>query len=662
MLRASRLPGSIMNPLTTAAVGVHPLDSLTGREVRASAQILKEREGLDDAWRFVSIVLHEPHKQRLRDWVEGDLVPREAFLVLRDRTTRTTHEAVVSISDEEVLRFEQIEGAQAAITSEEFMQTEEVVFRSPEWRAAVRARGVVDVELCMLDPWSAGWVGLQDDPSAHRICRPLTWVRVGSADDNGYARPIEGLQVVVDLDLMEVVEVIDHGVTPLPPKNGNYVPELMLGDPTNVPAIDALRDDLKPIEITQPEGPSFTVTDGLVEWQKWKLRIGFNGREALVLYDIAYQDGEVLRPICHRASISEMYIPYADRQPTQSTKNVFDMGEYGLGWLANSLTLGCDCLGEIRYFDGVVNDQDGNPMVIPNAICLHEEDAGIGWKHTDFRTEKAEVRRLRRLVISCICTVGNYEYGFFWHLYTDGTMELKIKLTGCLTTNALPVGGTSPYGQVLAPGLYGPHHQHFFNVRLDMEVDGARNRVVEVNSVAEPMGPDNPLGGYWRLQRTVLETESAARRSINPLTGRVWRIENPSVENGVGDPTAYTLTPGHNVAAMAHPDGIVGRRGGFIAHHLWVTPYEPSERFAAGDYPNQHPGGAGLPAWTAADRPIDNEDIVLWYTIGCHHVVRTEDWPVMPVIEAGFQLRPTGFFDANPALDMPRSTPGGHCC
>ncbi|WP_353864850.1 copper amine oxidase [Svornostia abyssi] len=323
-------------------------------------------------------------------------MPRQAFIVFRNRETRGTYEAVVDLTNGTVLRHERMEGVQASITGEEFMATEDTVRASPEWQEAMRKRGVEDFSMCMLDPWSSGYFGPEDHPSRRRICRPLTWVRSGDPDDNGYARPVEGLQVVVDLDEMKVVEVIDHGVVPLPPRPGNYYPDLAMGDPENVPVMDGMREDVKPIEITQPEGASFTVDGSLVTWQKWQVRIGFNSREALVLYDIAYQDGDTLRPICHRASLGEMYIPYADPQPTQSTKNVFDMGEYGIGWLANPLELGCDCLGEIKYFDGVVNDQDGEPVVIPNAICMHEEDYGIGWKHTDFRTEKVEVRRLRR--------------------------------------------------------------------------------------------------------------------------------------------------------------------------------------------------------------------------------------------------------------------------
>ncbi len=241
------------------------------------------------------------------------------------------------------------------------------------------------------------------------------------------------------------------------------------------------------------------------------MRVGFTPREGLVLHDLSY-DG---RPIIYRASLAEMFIPYGDPAPTHRYKNVFDQGEYGVGGLANSLTLGCDCVGEIFYFDGVVNDQDGGPIVIPNAICLHEEDHGIGWKHTDFRTEEVEVRRRRRLVISSISTVGNYEYGYFWYLYTDGTIEYEVKLTGVISTGAVAPGTRPEHGTLVAPGLYGPHHQHFFCVRLDMAVDGNANSVVQLDSEPLPYGPENPTGTAWVTKRTVLASEAQARGRVD---------------------------------------------------------------------------------------------------------------------------------------------------
>jgi primary-amine oxidase len=649
-----------MNPATAAveAATTHPLEPLSAAEIAAAASILREELGLDERSRFVFIMLHEPPKDAVHGWTPESAVPREAELIVRERGRAGVLEAVVSLTEGKVLRSERRDGVQAPISEEEFMASEEIVLNDPRWQEAMRKRGVEDFSLAMLDPWAASYTGPEDDPSRRRICRPLTWVR-SEPGEHGYARPVEGLIAEVDLDAMEVIGVIDHGVVPLPPKPGNYTPELMARE-GNVPAFSGLRDDVKPIEITQPEGASFSVDGHEVRWQKWRLRIGFNGKEGLTLHEVGYEDQGRVRPILHRASLSEMFVPYGDPAPTHVNKNVFDMGEYGIGWLANSLTLGCDCLGEIQYFDGVVNDQDGNPRTIENAICLHEEDAGIAWKHTDFRTEEVEVRRLRRLVVSTIATVGNYEYGYFWYLYNDGTIEYELKLTGVISTGAVPEGERPRHGTLVAPGLYGPHHQHFFCVRLDMEVDGDRNSVVEVDSEPLPMGPENPTGTAWVTKRTVLERESDAQRIIDPLRGRYWRIENPAVENGVGDPVAYKLLPGDNVLPMSDAGSGQAARAGFTRKHVWVTPFTEDERYAAGDYPNQHPGGEGLPDWTQADRPVADTDLVLWYTFGAHHVVRPEDWPVMPVTHIGFKLKPSGFFDGNPALDVPPTDPA-HC-
>lgn len=654
-----------MNPLALVPeTTTHPLEPLTAEEVARAATILKTERELDDNWRFVFIMLHEPPKDAVRAWApDGDCptVPREAAVTLRDRTSRGTYEALVSLSEGRVLDLHRVDGVQAPVSAEEFMACEEIVQADPRWQAAVALRGVTDFSLCMIDPWASSYTEPADDPGTRRILRPLTWVR-SQPGDHGYARPVEGLITIVDLDEMAVVDVIDHGVVALPEHPGNYTPEL-LTQPGNVPAFTQLRDDVKPIDITQPEGASFTTDGHHVSWLKWSVRIGFNAKEGLVLHDVAYQDGDTLRPILKRASLSEMYVPYGDPAPTHQFKNVFDMGEYGLGWLANPLTLGCDCLGDITYYDGVVNDQDGNAVTIPNAICMHEEDAGIGWKHTDFRTEEVEVRRLRRLVISMIATVGNYEYGYFWYLYTDGTIEYEVKLSGVLSTGAVAPGEKPKHGVLLAPGLYGPHHQHFFCVRMDMEVDGPDNTVVEVDSVPLPIGPENPVGTAWVTERTPLTTEGEAQRIIDPFKARAWRIENPNKTNLVGDPVAYKLIPGDNVLPMAHQDSQQAPRSGFAHKHVWVTAYDPRERFAAGDYPNQHPGGEGLPKYAAADRPIENTDIVLWYNFGAHHVVRPEDWPVMPVTHIGFKMKPSGFFDGNPSLDMPPSAPrtGHHC-
>jgi primary-amine oxidase len=638
----------------TLTTTVHPLEPLTAGEIVTAAAVLRAEQGLGQSARFVFVTLHEPPKSAVLGWTpDGAPLPREAHVVLYDRAARTTHEAVVSLTDRAVVSWTPVEGVQPPIMAEEFTSCEAIVQADPRWQEAMRRRGIEDFSLAMIDPWASSWTGPEDDPSARRIARPLTWVR-SAPGEHGYARPVEGLVVVVDLDAGEVVEVADHGVVPLPPRPGNYE-EPWLFEPGNVPAVEGYRTDVAPISITQPDGPSFTVDGHAVTWLGWRLRIGFTPREGLVLHQLGYAG----RPIVHRASLAEMYVPYGDPAPTHRFKNVFDQGEYGVGWLANSLTLGCDCVGHIHYFDGVVNDNDGSPVTIPNAVCMHEEDAGIAWKHTDFRTGAVQVRRRRRLVISTIVTVGNYEYGYFWYLYTDGTIEYEVKLTGVISTGAVAPGEVPAHGTLVAPGLYGPHHQHFFCVRLDMTVDGVANTVVEVDSAPSPPGPANPHGNAWQTHRTVLTSETVAQRDLDASKARYWKIESAERTSALGAPTAYALMPGANVPPMYSAEALFAERAGFTQHQLWVTAADDTQRYASGDYPNQHPGGQGLPAYVAGDRPLEGQDVVVWYTFGAHHVVRPEDWPVMPVSTVGFMLKPSGFFDGNPSLDLPPSAP--HC-
>lgn len=641
----------------STGVAAHPLEPLSAEEIAEAARLLRELKDLGTTARFVFIAPHEPPKADVLAWRPGDEpLPREAAVTLYERSERMTFEAVVSLSAGELVSWRAVPGVQPSIMFEEFNACEDIVRAAPRWQEAMRRRGVTDFSLAMIDPWASSWTGPEDDPAARRIARPLTWVR-REPGEHGYARPVEGLIVVVDLDAGAVVEVTDHGVVPLPAKSGNYAAPWQF-EPDNVPAYPAYRDDVRPIEITQPDGPSFTVDGYAVSWQRWRLRIGYTPREGLVLHQVEYDDRGTPRPVIYRASLSEMYVPYGDPAPTHRFKNVFDQGEYGIGWLANPLALGCDCVGHIHYFDGVVHDQDGTPVTIPNAVCLHEEDAGIAWKHTDFRSGAVEVRRRRRLVISNIVTVGNYEYGYFWYLYNDGTIEYEVKLTGVISTGALAPGERPKHGTLVAPGLYGPHHQHFFCMRLDMSVDGPVNRVVEIDSQPSPPGPDNPHRNAWETVRTVLASESVAQRDGDAARARYWRVENPGANSALGEPTGYALMPGANVPPMYSPDALFAPRAGFARHQLWVTAYDPAQRFAAGDYPNQNPGGDGLPAYAAADRPLDGADLVVWHTFGAHHVVRPEDWPVMPVSTVGFMLKPSGFFDGNPALDLP---PSNHC-
>jgi primary-amine oxidase len=630
------------------------LAPLSGDEITAAREIVFASGRADvpaDALRFAYMGLCDPPKELVRAFDRGQKVDvdRRVRVVLLQGPVADVTEVIVSVTRGEVDRWEAVRDVRPPLQIEESIHVLAALHEHPEWNAALDRRGIVDRSLVQIDPWPAGAFGLPHE-EGRRITRCLAYLRE-SPGDNGYARPLEGLLAFVDMGRGEVLEVVDLGVVPFPPKSGSYYPE------DNGP----LRSDLKPLEITQPEGPSFEVEGNLVRWQKWSLRLGMDPLEGLVLYTVGYEDGGRVRPVLYRASVSEMVVPYGHPGPMHAWKSAFDAGEWGLGRMANSLTLGCDCLGEIRYFDDVFADEKGKPRTRPNAICMHEEDYGILWKHVDLVSGRTEVRRSRRLVVSSIATVGNYEYGFYWYFYLDGTIQLEVKLSGIMSTMAVANGDAGEHAKMVAPGLAAPYHQHLFNVRLDVEVDGPDNVVFEVDAAGagEPGTAENPWGNVFGSTATLLETELEAQRDVDPSHSRAWRIANRSARNVVGEPTAYKLLPASTPTLLAHPDSSVGRRAAFATHNLWVTPFDPEERRAAGDYPNQHRGGAGLPDWTAQDRAIVDTDIVVWHTFGVTHIPRPEDWPVMPVEYTGFSLVPFGFFDRNPALDVPPSA--DHC-
>jgi len=455
------------------------------------------------------------------------------------------------------------------------------------------------------------------------------------AGQNLYAHPVEGVVAHVNLTTKKVIDFLDIDRTaPVSRANADLDPR-------------ALRPAPAPLVVSQPNGPGFRIEDGEVHWQKWRFRYALHPREGVVLHTVGYEDGGKVRSVMYRGSLSEMVVPYGDPTAGWFFRNSFDVGELGLGVTASPLRVGVDCPANCTVLDAVLADNDGQPRVIPGAIALFERDGGVEWKHAD------NVRRSRELVLAYWSQPGNYEYGFEWVFHQDGALEMRAMLTGIMAAKGVADGAHDPYSHVVAPNLAAPHHEHFFAFRLDMDVDGQSNRVMELNTAAMPAGPKNPYGGGFTMEETPLRTEHDAERQLNLASSRRWLVESTTATNALGHPTGYLLLPGENSLPFAQPDSWVRKRAGFLNAHLWVTPYSDSERYAAGDFPNQSKGGDGLPKWTSANRSVDGRDVVLWYVMGITHNPRPEDWPVMPVYEAGFKLLPVGFFASNPAMDLP---------
>lgn len=430
-------------------------------------------------------------------------------------------------------------------------------------------------------------------------------------------------------------------------KPAEYVPEL-LDRP--------LRTDLKPINVVQPEGTSFKVhSDNLVEWQNWRFRLGFTPREGAVLHDVCYGN----RPILYRLSFSEMTVPYGDPRPPFHRKQAFDFGDGGVGRAANNLKLGCDCLGAIHYFDSWITDKEGKPTLAKNVVCLHEEDNGIGWKHTNFRTDRAVVTRMRELVIQFIVTLANYEYVFVYKLDLAGGITVETRATGIVSVVSIDEGKKSEYGNIVSPGVLAQNHQHIFAVRIDPSIDSyaeGDTAVVLEESHPVPMNPKtNPYGNGYEIRRNQIERVMYA--DAEPRYNRTVRMENVEKTNPIsGKNVSYKFIPAATQLLLADENSTQAARAPYAKHHLWFTGHRDGEFWAAGEFTNQskkEEGGVKA-MLERGDWFIDGPDQpnganghvngdydskkkgqkstpVIWNVFGLTHNPRVEDWPVMCV-------------------------------
>ncbi|QDU28149.1 Copper methylamine oxidase precursor [Anatilimnocola aggregata] len=647
--------------MTCAAESLHPLLPLTEAELNRSVDLICAGHGKRGELLFPMLALQEPTKQELHGLAAGKSVPRRASAVVLDRQARRSYEATVDLAAGKLTSWQELPGIHPTVLLEEYERVANIVRADPLWQAAMKKRGIEKFEQVNLDGWAPGFLSVPGAETA-RLMRVLSFYRGEGV--NAYGRPVEGVIALVNLDTGKVQQLVDTGVVPVSNDPGtdffakNNIP------PRSVP---------KPLLISQPEGPSFEVEGNEIRWQKWRFRYSLHPREGLVLHTIGYEEKEKVRSILHRASVAEMVVPYGDAAANWNWRSAFDQGEYGLGRTCNSLILGQDVPANARLFDTTFVDDYGQPYTKPTSVAIYEQDGGVLWKHYDETSGKVAIRRARQLVIGTVTTVGNYDYGLNWIFHQDGTLEARVDLTGILLVKGVvpqkcekcaavergatgEAKGDQRYGTLVGKSVVAANHQHIFSFRLDFDIDGSGNSVVETSVKPAPAGPDNPAANAFVHLETPLRTEREARRNLNLQEHRRWKVYNPTVTNDLGHFSGYLLEPGSNCVPKLGPTSIIRKRAGYIDHHLWVTQQKDKELHAAGDYPRQRAAGEGLPQWSG-DESLEKQDLVMWYTMTVTHVPRAEEWPVMSAAHSGFSLVPAGFFAQNPALDVPDSVP-----
>ncbi|KAI9831230.1 MAG: hypothetical protein M1819_005158 [Sarea resinae] len=624
----------------------HPLDPLSADEIKqARESVLKARGESVIALHTISLL--EPRKNELVPFLDaehgGQLTsetprPRRSakvsYELIRPDKSREIAESIVDIqAGAEVSHrvFDRIQ--QPSLFKDEFLKFFKICEQSPVFKDALAQYKLPEGFVAVLEPWPYGGPDVGEE--IPRLLQALVFARDtrnGNADSNHYAYPIP-LIPVLDVHKGEIVRVdklatggTDDGLskdtTPADVlehcSGAEYVPELIGTE---------LRADLKPLNVVQPDGPSFKVGSGnLVEWQKWRFRVGFTPREGAVIHDLRY-DG---RSVLYRLSMSEMTVPYGDPRPPYHRKQAFDFGDGGAGRAANNLQLGCDCLGVIKYFDALLVDVSGTPSTFKNVVCLHEQDNGIGWKHTNYRTGRAVVTRNRELVVQFVITLANYEYIFAFKFDQAGGIAVETRATGIVSVTNIDKGKTSPWGNVVNPGVLAQNHQHIFCLRIDPAVDGYTNTVVTEESVPVPTSEEiNPFGNAYRVVTTPIKTSSSLDAS--PSTNLNIKITNQHHLNPISSrPVSYKFSPSPTQLLLAQPDSVMAKRAQFATHHVWVTRYRDGELWAAGEFTNQSQRETGGVAdMVARQDNVEDADVVVWSVFGLTHNPRVEDWPVM---------------------------------
>lgn len=628
-----------------AQVPQHPLDGFTGPEYWTIYEVLRASGHTDSDTRFPFITLHEPPKHEVQSWKPRQEFRREAFVVVKNGPK--TSEAIVDVAGHKLISWTEKPGVQPNLTDEEIFGVDELVKAAPEWQEAMKRRGITDYSTVLCAGITPGYFGTAEEQN-RRLQHITCFDRRGVWEIFG--RPIPGLDIVWDANAHKIVRVSDTGAVPVPQAPANF----------DAASTGKLRDTLTPLSIQQPLGPSFRLAGNQVVWQKWHFHFRVDRRVGLVVSNVQYEDEGKLRSILYEGSLSEMFVPYMDPDKAWYYRTFFDAGEFADGF-STSLVQGADCPDNAVYFQQVYANEKGIPVRVQQAACLFEQDAGgFAWRHSG-DSGLVESRKERNLVLRTIGAFGNYDYALDWIFRQDGSIKVALGATGLdnvkgvnsRTADDAHDGQAGAYGRFIAENTVGVNHDHYFCFRLDFDIDGEANSFVKDVLNVKRLPPDSPRKSVWVPETVVSKTEQQAKLRMEMERPSIWRVVNPNVKNPLGYPVGYQIMPGENAMSLLLPEDYPQRRAGFTDFQLWVTKYNEDERYAAGIYPMQNKGVDGLPAWTKANRPIENTDIVVWYTMGIHHVPHSEDWPVMPTMWLGFELRPYNFFAHNAALDLP---------
>jgi primary-amine oxidase len=622
----------------------HPLDPLTADEIALAVQVAKSDPRFAAA-AFPSVALEEPRKSDVLAWQPGQPVVRRARI--EALTTGSFYELLIDLAARQITSAIERHGVEPSITLSE-IESIKVVLSNAEFKAGLQKRGITDLTKVFCAPFSAGYYG-----SPSQEGRRL--VKVGCFDTrrsttNVFGWPIERLYALVDLRRTAVLSVTDDGVVPIADGDLNY----------DAASVKTVREPRKPVAFAQPLGTNVRIDGHEISWGNWRFHVRVDPRVGTTISLARWRDGETWRSILYQGYLSEMFVPYMDAAYGWQSRTYFDTGEYGAGLLASQLKPGIDCPETASFLPAQFSTDHGEAFTTPNALCVFERGGGEPiWRHFEAINQTYEGRPNVELVVRMAAAIGNYDYLFDWIFNDAAEIEVRVGATGIDALKGVSARKMSDpsaaddtrYGALVAPNLVAVNHDHYFNFRLDLDIDGPGNSVNRDVYRPARLPADSARRSLYVVERQIAETEKAA--TLDSLHDPVrLRVINEHRANGVGNPSSFEVLAFSHAAPMLDPDDWPARRAAFLRHDIWVTPYRADERYAGGQYMLGSHGDDGLAVWAARDRAIRNEDLVVWVNLGMHHLTRAEDLPVTPMMWQSFKLRPNNFFDRNPAIDL----------
>lgn len=629
----------------------HPLNSLSADELKTAYDIIQKSKYAYPNMRFAELRLKQPDKAKVWDYFINDKAFNDSriasFNILKGNQAI---EGEVDLKRKEITQWKVLENTHGMILLDDFETVQTAIENSEDYKKALKKRGINDVKKVIANPLTVGYFGGKDGLNKElNVLKVVSYLDTG--DGNYWAHPIENLVAVVDLNQKKVIRIEEASLIPVPMTDTPYISK-------NTKA------SVKPLNIIEPEGKNFSISGQTVHWGNWCFHIALDSRVGLQLSTVTYKDKGVKRKVMYEGSLGGMVVPYGDPELGWYFKSYLDSGEYGMGTLTSPIHIGKDAPDNAVILDAVIADYKGQPQVIPNAIAVFERYAGPEYKHKEIFGDQDASEERRELVVRWISTVGNYDYMFDWVFAQNGVIGINAGATGIeavkgvksRTMHDATAKEDTKYGTLIDHNIVGTTHQHIYNYRLDMDIDGGANSFVHMDPVIKPTTDGGVRTSSMQVDTKVINNEKNAAEKFDPSTIRL--ISNFNKENKMGNPVSYQLIPfaggTHPIAkgAQFSPDEWLFKRLSFMDKQIWVTQYHPDERYPEGKYSNRSTHDTGLGQFVDNNQNIENKDLVVWLTTGTTHVARAEEWPIMPTEWVNTLLKPWNFFDRTPTLNI----------